>query len=256
MLVVILGCGPAGLAAAKAAVSLGYEVLIISRSIKPSPLYGCQYLHAPIPGYEDVPHVRVSYGLNGTPEQYRKKVYGEAWSGRVSPEDFIGEHDAWDIRNTYMRLWADLINGGNVKLIEGNMTEPAISGLERFHPNYIISTIPATVLCRNLKHHFRSIAIWANGSTSPDTEALIDNSILCDGTGEREWYRISNVFGYRTMEWADRPLNGAASVYVKKPISTNCDCHPSIIRAGRYGTWSKSYLVHQVYQQVIEALKW
>ena len=55
MRVVILGCGPAGLAAAKAATDLGRETVIVSQSDLPSMLYGCQYLHAPVPGYENVP---------------------------------------------------------------------------------------------------------------------------------------------------------------------------------------------------------
>src|SRR5215472_7502892 len=116
--VAILGCGPAGLAAATAAVNLGRKVLIISNSSKPSRQYGCQYLHAPVPGYESVHHTVVGYHLNGTAEQYRAKVYGDKWEGRVSPEDFIGEHEAWDIRETYRHMWDDLGRNKNVDFKE------------------------------------------------------------------------------------------------------------------------------------------
>jgi hypothetical protein len=261
--VLILGCGPAGLAAAAAVVSSGRQAVIVSKTDKPSELYGCQYLHAPIPGYEDVPSVRVSYRLSGTPEEYRTKVYGSLWQGRVSPEDFIGEHQAWDIRETYRRLWTDLIDGGRAWLSVHEITEGIVSLIRDIKPDNIISSIPAWNLCY-MGHNFNSHSIWANGSTVAGN--LADNSIVCDGTSEHDWYRISNVFGYRTAEWCWRPLDREpgndmpglqqriASVLVQKPLSTECTCHSNILRVGRYGTWSKSYLVHQVYPQVMEAL--
>jgi hypothetical protein len=257
--VLVLGCGPAGLAAAAAANDSGHQAIIVSKTDKPSELYGCQYLHAPIPGYEDVPSVRVSYRLNGTPEQYRRKVYGNLWRGKVSPEDFIGEHQAWDIRETYRRLWADLIDGGKAWLSIREVRSPIRTLLLDIKPYFVVSSIPAHFLCFQ-DHSFNTHSIWANGSTTVGD--LADNSIVCDGTPEAPWYRISNVFGYRTAEWVWRPQERVAegfeeripAVHVEKPLSTNCDCRPGITRVGRYGTWTKSYLVHQVYPDVMKAL--
>ena len=31
---------------------------------------------------------------------------------------------------------------------------------------------------------------------------------------------------------------------MRKPIATNCDCFPNVIRAGRFGTWKKGVLTH------------
>jgi hypothetical protein len=257
--VLILGCGPAGVAAAVAAVNSGHQAVIVSKTARSSSLYGCQYLHEPIPGYEDVPSVRVSYRLNGTPEDYRRKVYGNLWQGKVSPEDFIGEHDAWDIRETYERMWNDYIFSGKVRVNVQEVANGTIPVIQQWKPDHIISTIPAPALCYK-KHRFNSHSIWANGSTTVGD--LADNSIVCDGTPEVPWYRISNVFGYRTAEWVWRPQERVAlgfeeripAVCVLKPLSTTCDCHPSVMRVGRYGTWSKGYLVHQVYPQVMKAL--
>src|SRR4051794_14558085 len=105
MRIAVLGCGPAGLMAAHAAKVCGADVDIFSRKRK-SELFGCQYLHAPIPGMTDVAPVTVRYMLNGDIEGYRRKVYGDTWDGEVSPEDLLGNHDAWDIRRTYDNLWA------------------------------------------------------------------------------------------------------------------------------------------------------
>jgi len=250
--IAILGCGPAGLAAASAVAGSGHEAVIISANAEPSRLYGCQYLHAPIPGYEDVPHVRVSYSLNGSPEGYRRKVYGDAWQGKVSPEDFVGEHDAWDIRKTYQRMWGDLIESGKVELWERSVSHGVMNSLPLAEPALIVSTIPAQYLCYK-EHEFRGVSIWANGSTS---QGLTEkNSILCDGTPQKPWYRISNVFGYLTTEWKLPPPRWCNAVPVVKPLSTDCDCHPEIFRAGRYGAWTKSVLVHEVYPAVMEAIR-
>jgi hypothetical protein len=253
MSVAVLGCGPSGLAAALAAVNSGHKVLIASNTQTPSTQYGCQYLHAPIPGYEDVAHVKVEYHLNGTADQYRLKVYGRKWKGKVSPEDFIGEHDAWDIRAAYMELWTDLHANPNVEF----MRIPEIKNglipedVYRFKPGQIISTVPALDLCYcQPQHYFTYHRIFATGSLKQGTDAV--NTVVCDGTPQNEWYRNACVFGYRTIEWSRRPSNGDVVVPVKKPLVTNCTCYPEIKRIGRYGKWKKSYLVHQAYPEAME----
>ena len=254
--VVILGCGPAGLAAAQAVIDSGRDPIIISNKREPSRLYGCQYLHAPIPGYENAPCATVGYWLIGSPEEYRQKVYGDKWQGKVSPEDFVGEHDAWDIRWTYRRMWERLIDGGQTwihdhEAIRGGIIPDCVGTYKSVRT---ISTIPATALCFKPRHEFRHHKIFANGSTGPKPRT--DNQIICDGTKQNDWYRISRVFGYQTTEWATAPDARESAVEVPKPLVTDCDCHPEIDRVGRYGKWQKSYLVHQVYQEVTDLLIW
>ena len=248
MRVLVLGAGPSGLVAAHAATQLGHQVTILSKKREPSLQYGCQYLHAPIPGYEDVPSVRVSYNLNGTPEQYRQKVYGDAWQGKVSPEDFVGEHQAWDIRETYQLMWEPYRSVvEEYEVVDGNLQFARFL----YEPDAIISTIPATSLCEREYHTFDRHKIWAAGSNQ---ETTAENSIVCDGTTDMDWYRIANVFGSRTVEWPINVHAGSVAVRVTKPLKTDCDCHPEVIRAGRYGEWDKSVLVHQVFSKVTEAL--
>src|SRR6516162_2026241 len=251
--VVVLGCGPAGLAAASAAVSSGCEAIIISNTNKPSPILGCQYLHAPVPGYTDASRVHVSYRLVGTPEQYRSKVYGDAWQGTGRPAAFVGEHDACDISETYQRMWRDLFFTGRSGFISHDIRHGQISFIDKLNPDLIVSTIPVKALCEKLNHQFLGHIIYANGSAAPFFTG--DNDIICDGTPERTWYRISNVFGYRTTEWATKPRSSADVKPVLKPLWTDCDCHPEVLRVGRYGAWEKKRLVHEVYPAVLAALK-
>jgi hypothetical protein len=252
--IVVLGCGPAGLAAAQAAVDSCHEVVIISNTDKPSRQFGCQYLHAPIPGYEFAPKTLVGYWLIGTPEEYRQKVYGKDWTGKVSPEDFEGVHEAWDIRRTYEEMWKSIIHGDKAWI---HVEEPIKDGIippcvYAFKPDKIISTIPATALCYRQEHEFKYHAIYASGSTSP--KPYDENTIICDGTSKHDWYRIARVFVYQTTEWATQPATGEPNVCVPKPLSTDCNCYPEIARVGRYGTWKKSVLVHEVYPEVMRLL--
>lgn len=252
--VAILGCGPAGLVAARAALDSGSDVTIISNADVMSQLHGCQYLHEPVPGYGNVPHVRVSYELRGTPEQYRHKVYGYKWDGAVSPEDFAGEHDAWDIRETYWRLWQDIVIKKEAEMLVRRVVRGAIPFVHSLNPDLTVSTIPAQALCHRL-HTFKGHAIWANGSTSAGIAK--DNDIICDGRPDVPWYRMSNVFGHLTTEWSGPvpPPRWCNAVPVVKPLATDCNCHPEVLRAGRYGTWEKARLVHEVYPAVANALK-
>lgn len=260
MHVVVLGCGPAGLVAAHVARILAHDVTLVTKSWEPSPLYGCQYLHAPIPGFENVPHTRVYYRLIGTPEQYRKKVYGNKWKGSVSPEDFAGDHDAWSIRETYRRMFITFegmkFNGQGFTVNDMKIEGGDLDEVRRLLPDKIISTIPAWFLCHSTSHVFDKHMIYASGSTIED--AMPVDNVLCDGTEETSWYRNANVFGYRTIEWpSPGPRSGPnwnKIVKVYKPLETDCDCNPDVIRVGRYGAWQKSFLVHQVYGKVMEAL--
>ena len=105
----ILGVGPAGLTAAAAIIRGGGTVDLFAKELQQSKLYGCQYLHEPIPGYTVTPPVDVLYTLIGTPGEYKRKVYGKDWDGSVSPEDLDEDHKAWDIRQTYNYLWVGIV---------------------------------------------------------------------------------------------------------------------------------------------------
>lgn len=259
--VFVFGCGPSGLVAAQAAHDMGHPVTVLSKVKTPSPLWGCQYLHAPIPGVTPLySHVRVEYSLDGSVDDYRAKVYGPEYDGTVSPEDIEDTHSAWDLRDTYEKLW--------VRWLPHLVEVPVISGQHaaQFMPDLlrdgiVFSTIPRPALCNDRKHIFDVQYVWAMGDSDEQkvpVRPMGDNLVVCNGSPDVGWYRTSSVFGYCTVEWPWRngkrpPFEGVAQV--EKPISTNCTCLPDVHYVGRYGKWEKGYLVHRVYEDVTATLE-
>lgn len=259
MRVAVLGCGPAGLMAAHAAALAGAnDVRIISKKRK-SEMFGSQYLHAPIPGMTDTAPVTVHYELVGSVEEYRRKVYGEKWDGTVSPEDLLGEHDAWDIRQTYDSLWStygDFVYS----------TELSAGSLENIIVNdgfdLVISTVPKNLLCRKTGiHTFAFTEVWAVGDAPergvfvPGRESIPNNTVRCNGEDAPRWYRLSKLFNYATCEWpmgAKPPIDGISRV--TKPTFNNCDCWPDILFVGRYGKWEKGVLSHEAFIDTMDKL--
>ena len=259
MRVAILGCGPAGLMAAHAVAENGAEPLILSRKRK-SPLYGAQYLHAPIPGVTDRDdHVTVEYMMRGSVGDYRRKVYGPRWDGTVSPEDLEETHEAWDIRTTYDRLW-DLYHD----CIEDVELDPAgvhFTSL-RQDLDLIVSSVPLERICANESHVFRAAKIVAAGD-APDIGIRVSSmyhcppdTVICNGDDSPSWYRISNIFQHTTVEWPAGirpPIQSASEVL--KPTGHNCDCWPDVLKVGRYGSWQKGVLSHEAYNKVAERMR-
>jgi hypothetical protein len=249
----IFGCGPAGLFAAHALAQRKWKVVIFSNKRR-SEMFGAQYLHASIPGLvSGVDAMTVHYNLIGSVEGYREKVYGRRSGISVSPQDLGESHLAWDIRAAYYKAW-DLYH--DLILHTPQITSGWTYSVSRDYDK-VISTLPAPTLCVNDDHTFDSQTIWAVGDAPergifcPVTEAK-PFEVICNGSPDTGWYRNANVFGYRTAEWAMNrkpPIEGIAQV--EKPIATNCDCQPKIIRLGRYGQWKKGVLSHEAYERAM-----
>lgn len=258
--VLVLGCGPAGLIAAYAA-EREYRAEVKILSVKrPSQLYGCQYLHAPIPGVTlDNGGDPVRYELRGTPEGYRAKVYGSLLPP-VSPQQYAGDHLAWDLRQTYATLYERF----DPQIVDVRLSPTDIVPvLNDLAPDVCINSMPAPVLCqRGSEHTFTDVTCWAIGD-APDLSQSVPFkpkepfTIICNGIPQVSWYRICDVFGYGTVEWPGHkkkpPFEGVTPFL--KPLSTNCDCLPSILRVGRYGQWRKGVLSHEAYDQAARRLK-
>lgn len=260
----ILGCGPAGLAAAHAAAEAGEDVYVLSKKRK-SYMFGAQYLHAPIPGISSGNPVIVKYTLRGTTEDYRRKVYGERYDGTVSPEDLPTYHDAWDLRSAYDQMW-DKYNSV-IQDCQINARWMSIF-MNSGGPKRVISSVPAPLLCQKpTEHQFSHIRIWAAGEApeigkkfprNPETKLLEisgiplqESSVICNAEKDPFWYRASLIFGRGTVEWPFDPgffLPEEDGALVRKPINTTCDCWPQVLRVGRYGTWRKGVLVHHAYR--------
>lgn len=262
----VLGCGPTGLLTAYGIafgaqqMGLRSEIRIFSAKQK-SPLYGCQYLHRPIPGL-NLRRERVHYRLTGKLEGYRRKVYGleGAEDIAVSPALLDDDHYAWDIRAAYDQLW-DLFEPSITNYYFSVDSWPQLKKkLDREGVDMIFTSLPAPVLCRDTsgaRCTFRSQEVWAMGD-APRLGRMAwkpsetkPRTIVCSGREEDQWYRVSNVFGHHTVEWpgdiVPDPPHGASRV--KKPLETSCQCNPDVIRVGRYGEWKKGVLSHTAFEK-------
>ena len=270
--VMILGAGPAGLLAAHAADRAGYKFTVYSRPDKhdgkrpeKSRLYGCQYLHKLPPGISpDVRQQRVRYLLDGSPAAYRRKVYGDAWDGKVSPDEYGPEedHTAYDLRYVYDVLWNRYSSAIVPTVVGPDMADV----LFKTTKTIIFSSIPAPDLCRRPEHHkFLTQDVYASGSSPTSTPPITvpDGTVVCNGSPHTAWYRAATVFGHTTVEWPGGrrpPFDGV--VPVRKPLATDCNCRDGASRRsnrwhriGRYGTWTKSVLVHTAYAKAVTVLR-
>lgn len=276
--IAILGCGPTGLFAAHALRQMGARFDIYSKKRR-SEMFGAQYLHKPIHGLSKNPPVKMRYLLEGSAEGYREKVYAQeqARVESTSPQDLEGEHWAWDIREAYFKAWdyyqAQVIE--TPRIDSSWVTAILRSGVY----NAVISTVPAPAICSQ-GHQFNSVEILAvgdapeRGIVAPKCFDCPPNTVICNGDPDEAWYRQSNVFGHRTVEWPysaghqklsmpydhrlvyeyDEVIDAAV---VKKPIDNNCECFAGepLFRMGRYGRWQKGELAHQAYFETIKMLE-
>lgn len=262
MRVAIFGSGPSGLIAAHAAHTSGIsqrDVEIFS-SGDPSSLYGCQYLHKPIPNLSDEDDfVDVSYQMLGSSAMYQKKVYAEQVVSSVSVDYLDKNHKAWDIRAAYGALWEvwrDRIQAG---MLDTNqiISDSFIKWISSY--DVVVSTIPRNIWC-NKNHTFSVAEIWAMGD-APELgiktpfRVSENNSVVCNGLHDVGWYRMSRVFDYNTIEWPGRrkpPIEGVVKVH--KPTSTDCECWfgTNVEFMGRYGEWKKGVLAHDVYERALK----
>lgn len=250
--VIVIGCGPAGLAAAHAAIGHGCEVAIYAPKAK-TPQEGPLLLQRPIPGINtDHPdgtiHQRV---IGGSILDYRYKLYGDINIG-INGDILRPEYHAWDHRSTYDQLWelySDIIQDRTILPSE----------LLNLHKecDLVVSTANARKLCRNLGPNFRfgHNFHWAEVAVTsePSYPGQPYNTIIFNAGGEYKWVRSSNIFGKMVTEWLvkDAPV-GARTI--TKPISTDCDCYPHVLRTGRFGAWRNETWVDTAYWDTYTAI--
>src|SRR4051794_36471109 len=104
--VAVLGCGPAGLLSAHAAILGGCDVLVYSIKQK-SPMNGAQYLHSPIPELTSQdPDAIIRYAKVGTRAGYATKVYGHPEAPCSWDKFEEGPRPAWSLSDSYEELWS------------------------------------------------------------------------------------------------------------------------------------------------------
>ena len=258
MKVAILGAGPAGLIGAHAAVELGHEVAVYSRK-EPSKMYGAMFLHAPVPNVSPKVHeLEIVVDKLGTRGGYAMNVYGDpkapvSWD-RFDPGTIL----AWSLPKTYRKLWT-MYEG----LIIPCEITPFLAMDIRAKSDVMFSTLPATMMCNVWGHNFKSQAVVIVHGPNTDGPELRNRMVYNGSLGE-QWYRYSIINRYESWEYRDGNIpyhveKGAVEPQHiisqgMKPLWTDCDCHPDIIRLGRFGQWDKNVFVHHSYEAVRNAL--
>jgi hypothetical protein len=259
----VLGYGPAGLIAAKTLVDQGIDVDVIGAGGK-SVIGGAQYLHEPILNAEHVtdPEGYIEFLKVGERDGYAKKIYPQA-EFTVSWDNYEGRQPAWALGPVYDILWKhfedkllhDTFNGMSLTML-----------LETDKYDVVFSSIPAHALCMH-SHDFPRVNI-ALVPFSPING--INNVVLYSGRPQDVWYRTSVIFGEAWSEFGQSEIEtvhytsmaadaiGAEELPVHhgfKPLGTNCNCHPEVVRIGRFGRWDRKILLHHVPHQVLGALE-
>jgi cation diffusion facilitator CzcD-associated flavoprotein CzcO len=239
--VAIIGCGPAGLLSAYAVTRGGGSVDIYSDRPEPSPMARGVYLHEAIPDLTSPnPDGHIVFRKVGTEEGYATKVYGYPVR-RTSWSRFDeGLHAAWALAPAYHALWERYRD--RVRRLRAT---PEVARELADAYTLVINTAPAHVICEGGQHVFESSPIWLVSAAPPFVQP---NSVIYSGLDTHPWYRAQDLFGWRVTEFARKPP-GTPSREGFKVVSTNCDCHPGIMRNGRYGMWTPGILLHAAFKR-------
>lgn len=246
--VAIIGCGPAGLLAAHAAVLADYQPVIFSKSAEPSPTARATFLHRAIPDITAAqPDGVIKLKKVGTESGYARKVYGDPFR-RTSWSRFVSNayQPAWALAPAYETLWR--LYGGTVQ--EAEIDPEEAHELVEDYP-LAINTAPAPALCGS-GHEFESRALWVV-EQAPDEVG--SNTMVYNGYPPDHWSRASDIFGIRSTEYTKHSNKTVGAHKGMKVVSTDCDCHPKIHRAGRWGTWRQGVLVHQAFEYTFDLLR-
>lgn len=254
--VLVVGCGPAGLAAAHAATGLGYPVRVIAPKRK-TPQRGPLLLQRPIPGITTSHpdgYIR-QIVIGGSILDYRGKLYGDI-NISINGDILQDGYHAWHFAEAYDALWdlySDLID--DVKVTpEGMMMESLKAG------QLVVCTAPAPDMCMYPDiHEFQSVTIGILPRALCPRQP--DDTIIFNGNPASPWARSSRIFGNEVTElvssaapWGNFNSDRDDYRLIRKPISHNCKCHPRVLRTGRFGAWRNETWVDTAYYAVREAL--
>lgn len=248
MKVIVIGCGPAGLAAAHAAVGHGAEVTIYAPKQK-SPQNGPLLLQRPIPGINNghpdgTIHQIV---IGGSILDYRYKLYGDVNIG-INGNILQPYYHAWNHKATYDLLWLKYHEMIDDRTITGD--ELAMMHKEA---DLVVSTANAMVMCVDRAvHTFGYAEVCVTPEYSYPNQP--DNTIIFNANDDYPWVRSSRVFGVPVTEWipSEAPLRARSII---KPIMTDCDCYPHVLRTGRFGAYKNETWVDTAYWDTYSALE-
>jgi hypothetical protein len=247
MQVAIIGAGPAGLAAAHAAVGLGAGVTIYAPK-KRTPQRGPIMLQRPIPGITtDHPDGFIKQiVIGGSILDYRYKLYGDV-NININGDILQPGYDAWKIDPAYSRLWG---------MYESLITDVRIESkaLQLLHNSFdlVVSTAPLNLMCTMREYHdFKAQVVGVTEGTGYPNQP--NNTIVFNASDKYGWVRSSMIFGKASTEWTPGQAPNEADM-IRKPLSHQCRCFPRVLLTGRFGSWHNETWVDTAYYDVRKAI--
>jgi hypothetical protein len=253
MKIAVIGCGPAGLAAAHAAHGLGAGVTIYSPGIK-SPQRGPLVLQRPIPAIStDHPDGYIKQlVIGGSILDYRYKLYGDvniSIQGNILAE---GYH-CWEFIRTYDRLWELYMEPGAGRAAHVTM-EVKSYDIEIMAATFdlVINTAPLNRLCHQ-DHEFRfKVVEITMGHSYPDQP---EDTTIFNAGNHYPWVRSAWLLGNECTEWLPGTVpDSLESTTIRKPIGHDCNCYVDVLLTGRFGAWRNETWVDTAYYDTRDAI--
>lgn len=246
--VAIIGAGPAGLAAAHAAQGMDYSVRIYAPKEKRRQR-GPLLLQRPIPGItlshpDGFIRQRV---VGGTILDYRAKLYNDI-NININGDVLEKGYHAWRMQETYDKLWEMYAH----HIIDVTLTAPMLKDLvtdDRIQ--LVVNTAPMNAFCERPGEHVFSFKAVKMIHEAMDEVGM--NEIVFNARPEDNWVRSSRIFGIESTEYKDGTAPHEA-IEITKPLNTTCDCHPMVLRTGRFGAWKNETWVDTAYYNTREGL--
>ena len=246
MKVIVIGCGPAGLAATHAAIGLGANVEIIAPKAQ-TPQRGPLLLQRAIPGINTWhPDGTIhQYVVGGSILDYRYKLYGDINIG-INGDKLVRKYHAWRHDTTYDNMWAKYHH-----LIDDRWVSPREMATLHERCDLVVSTANTRAMCQDGNHSFVSKPVAIMPYTSFPNQP--HNTLIFNADPEVPWVRSSLVFGAAVTEWpVEQAPSGARTI--QKPISTDCDCYPHVLRTGRFGAFKNEVWIDTAYWDTLGAI--
>jgi hypothetical protein len=253
MKIAVIGCGPAGLAAAHAAHGLGAGVTIYSPGIK-SPQRGPLVLQRPIPAIStDHPDGYIKQlVIGGSILDYRYKLYGDiniSIQGNILAE---GYH-CWKFIETYDKLWDLYMTPGNGRAAHVIQEVDPVSIRDIVNEfDLVVNTAPLNKLCYKAHEFTFKVVEITMGRSYPDQP---EDTTIFNAGNYFPWVRSAWLLGNECTEWLPGTVPaGIDSITIRKPIGHDCKCYPDVLLTGRFGAWRNETWVDTAYYDTRNAI--
>ncbi len=245
-MIAILGSGPSGLMAAWACLISGKDFVIYSKTSDKPTVSGFSYLHEscnlPLQKYKlnQIFFGSDSVCVHDLSVAYNKKVYNkEEISSSFIKQFSYGEFvDIYNLNEAIDIIW-DLVCS-KIK-IRDISTKPELLNVSSCFDT-CVSTIPFNIFCKECSFVTSSYIL-----SHADNSDL--NYCMYNPFNTSKWYRKGKLFNTYFEEYANTAGN------IKKVLTVNSevfkDFPKNILFCGRYGSWDKSVLTHDVYNTIL-----